>query len=298
MCRCLVVCGLLAVLLAVAPAASPAASAGVIYGICGASICKVDAASAKQRTLLKGTASKPYTAVSVSRSGASLAFIRDEEVFRAKRDGKGPERVGTALRQAAPEVNVRPDGRAVAWIDVLQRPTVVCAFPPCGTQLERNLIVLAAGKPAAQSVIVAEGLSSAGWLGRSALRQAFGDGDTPWFICTVTASAGCVASVAADAARWLDDPAGSADGRRVAAVARPGSEGAPGAVTGPIALFDAATGNRLRDLTTGADLDPAFSPDAKRVAFVRGRDLHVVPTSGGRARRLAKNVLGPSWALR
>ena len=296
--RFLAVCGLLAVPLAVAPTASAAASAGTIYGICGISICTVDAAGGKKRTLLKGTAMKPYRSVSVSRSGSRLAFIRDEEVFRAKRNGMSPERVGTALRQAAPEVNVRPDGGAVAWIDAIQRPVIVCAFPPCGTQRERTLIVLEAGKPAARSVIVADGLSSAGWLARSALRQAFGDGDKPWFICTVTASAGCVASVAADALRWLDDPAGSADGRRVAAVARPGSAGAPGSVTGPIALFDAATGNHLRDLTSGADLDPAFSPDAKRVAFVRGRDLYVVPAGAGAARRLAKGVTSPSWAQR
>lgn len=207
-------------------------------------------------------------------------------------------RIGTALRQSAPEVNVRPDGGAVAWIDVLQRPTMVCVAAPCGTELERNLIVLDAAKAPSQSVIVAEGLMSAGWLGRSLLRQAFGDGGKPWFICTVTAIAGCVKTVAADAARWLDDPAGSGDGRRVAAVARPGGGGAPGSVTGPIALFDAATGRRLRDLTSGADLDPAFSPDAERVAFVRGRDLYVVATGGGRARRLAKGVFSPSWAQR
>ena len=196
--RLLAVSALLAVSLAVSPAASPAASSGVIYGVCGPSICKVDAATGKKRTLLKGTASKPYTSVSASRSGAKLAYIRAEEVFRAKRDGTSPERIGTALRQQAPEVNVRPDGGAVAWIDVIQRPTIVCPIPPCGSELERNLIALDAGKPAARSVIVAEGLMSAGWLGRSLLRQAYGEGGKPWFICTVTASAGCVGSVAVD----------------------------------------------------------------------------------------------------
>ena len=289
---------LLAPSLAVSPAASTAATNGLIYGVCGPSICTVDAASGKKRTLLKGTPAKPYTSVSASRSGAKLAFIRAEEVFRARRGGKGAERIGTALRQAAPEVNVRPDGGAVAWIDVIQRPEVVCPFPPCGTALERNLIALDAGKPAARSVIVAEGPNAGGWLASSLLRQAFGDGAKPWFICTVTASAGCVRSVAVDGTRWLDDPAGSADGKRVAAVARPGSGDGPGAVAGPIVLFDAATGNRLRDLTSGPDLDPAFSPDAKRVAFVRGRDLYVVSTGSGSARRLAKNVSSPSWALR
>ncbi len=103
--------------------------------------------------------------------------------------------------------------------------------------------------------------------------------------------------MAVDPTRYLDDPAGSADGKRVAAVARPGT-GAAGSVSGPIALFDAATGNRVRELTTGADLDPAFSPDAKRLAFVRGRDLYTVSAGGGSARRLARNVSSPSWAQR
>ncbi len=296
--RILAALALLAPVLAVSPAASTAATGGVIYGVCGPSLCTVDAASGKKRTLLKGTPAKPYTSVSASRSGAKLAFIRAEEVFRAKRRGTNAERIGTALRQAASEVNMRSDGGAVAWIDILQRPEVVCPFPPCGTALERNLIALDAGKPAAQSVIVAVDMMSAGWLGRSLVRQAFGDGGKPWFICTVTASAGCVRSAAVDGARWLDDPAGSTDGRRVAAVARPGSGDGPGPVTGPIVLFDAATGKRLRDLTSGPDLDPAFSPDAQRVAFVRGRDLYVVSTASGSARRLTKNVSSPAWALR
>lgn len=294
--RIVVACALFALLLAVSPAAARAATRGVIYGICGLSVCTVDAASGKKRTLLKGTAGKPYEAVSASRSGAKLAFVRGEEVFRAKRGGTSAERVGTALRQAAPEVNMRSDGGAVAWIDVLQRPEVVCPFPPCGTSLERNLIAIDAGKPASQSVIVAEGPISAGWLGRSLLRQAFGAGGKPWFICAVTAAAGCVRTVAVDPARWLDDPAGSPDGRHVAAVARP--NGSAGPVTGPIALFDASTGHAIRDLTSGADLDPAFSPDAKRVAFVRGRDLYVVAAGGGTARRLARDVSSPAWALR
>ncbi len=296
--RILAALALLALPLAVSPATGRGATAGVIYGVCGPSICKVDVASGKKRTLLKGTSAKPYTSVSASRSGQKLAFIRGEEVFRAKRDGRSAERIGTALRQAAPEVNLRSDGGAAAWIDVIQRPDVVCPSPPCGTELERNLITLDAGKPAARSVIVAEGPMSGGWLGRDLLRQAFGDGGKPWFICTVTASAGCVRSVAVDPARWLDDPAGSADGKRVVAVARPGSGGAPGAVAGPIVLFDATSGTRLRDLTSGPDLDPAFSPDATRVALVRGRDLYVVSAASGAARRLARNVSSPSWAQR
>jgi hypothetical protein len=234
--------------------------------------------------------------VSASRSGRRLAFIRGEAVFRAGPRGRGADRVGTALRQAAPEVNVRPDGRKLAWIDVLQRPDLIGG----GVYYERNLIALRAGAPAAQSRIIATDMMSAGWLGTSLVRQAFGSDGAQWFVCTVDAEQGCMRSVAVDERRSLDDPAGSPDGSRVVAVARSTeADGAtPTAVTGPIALFDAATGRRLRDLTAGADLQPAFSPHGRRVTFVRGRDLYVVGTSGGRARRLARGVTSPSWAQR
>jgi WD40-like Beta Propeller Repeat len=217
-------------------------------------------------------------------------------VFRSGARGRHPQRVGTALRQAAPEVNVRPDGRQIAWIDVIQRPDLIAG----GFYYERNLIVLGAGDRPAASRIVATDMMSAGWLGTSLLRQAYGDGGAPWFICAVTAERGCVRSVAVDGARALNDPAGSADGSRVVAVARspqPGSS-APSEVTGAIALFDAATGRAVRDLTAGADLQPTFSPDGKTVAFVRGRDLFVVRTGGSREKRLARGVTSPAWARR
>lgn len=57
--RVLASCVMLAAPLAISPATSSAASRGAVYGICGPSICKVDGASGKKRTLLKGTASKP-----------------------------------------------------------------------------------------------------------------------------------------------------------------------------------------------------------------------------------------------
>ena len=142
-------------------------------------------------------------------------------------------------------------------------------------------------------------MQSAGWLGSRLMRQAYDDAGAPWFACTVTAEAGCVRSVAVNVTRFLDQPAGSADGRRVAAIALPAEpEDDESAVSGPIALFDAASGRRLRDLTAGADSSPAFSPDGRTVAFVRGRDLYTVQVRGGRARRLTRGVESPAWALR
>jgi hypothetical protein len=282
-------------ILLLAPAAPARAASGVIYGVCGDSVCRVKAETGAKRVLLRGSAARPYAAVSADRSGRRLAFIRGEEVFRARAGGRSRQRIGTALRQAAPEVHVRPDGGAVAWIDVIQRPDLISG----GVYYERNLLSLGRAAAPGGERIVATDMLSAGWLGSSLMRQAFGDAGAPWFVCTVTAEAGCVRSVAVDATRFLDQPAGSADGRRVAAVALPAAPtDDTAAVSGPIALFDAASGRRLRDLTTGADSSPAFSPDGRTIAFVRGRDLYTVPARGGRARRLARGVESPAWARR
>src|SRR3712207_857167 len=118
--------------LAPAAAAEPA-GAGVIYGVCGKAICTIDDRTGKKRTLLRGGS---YTAVAVSRSGRRMAFVRSEEVFRAGARGRGAKRVGTAQRQAAPDLDVRADGREIAWIDVVQRPNLVAG----GVDLERELI--------------------------------------------------------------------------------------------------------------------------------------------------------------
>ena len=288
------------VALLVLPAnASAAPKRSFIYGTCGPSLCKVDAATGKKQTLLRGTRANPFHSAAISVSGKRVAFVRSGEVFLAGPNGSGARRVGTALRQAAPEVNVRPDGRELSWIDVAQR-SVFCPFPPCAFELVRELNVLRTSDPPAETRIVASEMRSAGWLGTRIIRQAFGEAQAPWFICAWSAENGCIASVAVDAARALDDPAGSPDGRWVAAVALPappdGSN--PTEVSGPIALFDSRTGARVRDLAAGANVDPAFSPDGKKVAFVRGRDLFVVSRSGGRPRRLARNVADPAWSKR
>lgn len=279
-----------AVVLLAAPAAADGA---VVYGICGPSICKIDPATSSKRVLLRGTRGHPYASVSVSLSGKRMAFVRDQEVFRAGRDGRRAKRVGTALRLAAPDVNVRPDGRELSWITIEQRLDV-CPTPPCGFVQQRELDVLAFTAAPKRTRVVASDLYAAGWLRSRIVRQAFGDGDAPWFICAWDASDGCVSSVAVDPVRSLTDPAGSPDGSEIAAVALADTD----EVAGPIALFDAATGTLIRDLADGVDLDPAFSPDGRRVAFVRGRDLYAVPRGGGRARRLARNVTDPAWARR
>jgi Tol biopolymer transport system component len=101
--------------------------------------------------------------------------------------------------------------------------------------------------------------------------------------------------------RTLSEPAASPDGRYLVAVAEPWVDDSNYTQTfnGAIALFNPATGEFLRDLTTAhADGDPAFSPDGKQVAFIRGENLYVVRVAGGKAKLLRHGVRDPTWGAR
>jgi Tol biopolymer transport system component len=111
----------------------------------------------------------------------------------------------------------------------------------------------------------------------------------------------CERTIATDGARTLSQPAASADGRYLAAVAEPwvNTSDFVQKFTGAIALFDPNSGARLRDLTPGPnDSDPAFSPDGKQVVFRRGSSLYVVKTAGGSAKRLRSGGSEPTWGSR
>jgi Tol biopolymer transport system component len=88
------------------------------------------------------------------------------------------------------------------------------------------------------------------------------------------------------------DPAWSPDGTLIA-YARVGP------ALGGIHLM-AADGSHVRRLTTmGTDRAPAFSPDGRRVAFVRGRTIRLVAATGGRPRLLVATHTSPrqlSWS--
>jgi Tol biopolymer transport system component len=53
--------------------------------------------------------------------------------------------------------------------------------------------------------------------------------------------------------------------------------------------------SRLRRLTRGNDSSPAWSPNGKRIAFVRGRRIFTTGVSGGRPRFLAQGA-HPDWS--
>ena len=100
--------------------------------------------------------------------------------------------------------------------------------------------------------------------------------------------------MARDPVNDLSAPAVSPDGRLLAVARSPAEQNAG---VGPIVLYDVATGQPVRTLTTGADDGlPTFSPDGRRIAFNRGGDIYVIAVDGapGSERRI---VAGPAAGL-
>ena len=85
------------------------------------------------------------------------------------------------------------------------------------------------------------------------------------------------------------EPGASPSGRYVAAVSAPEDE-----VSGPLVLYSAATGRRVRTLSRKTSAAPSWSRDGKRIAFSSGNSIYVVKASGGRARRVTKGIQ-PVW---
>ena len=95
----------------------------------------------------------------------------------------------------------------------------------------------------------------------------------------------------------------SPDGRLLAAACRP-DDASPLSVW----LIDLATGERrvvtAPDPLSSGDIRPTFSPDGRRLAFIRGdrthlQDIFIVPVDGGDPERLTSSqhsVLGLDWA--
>jgi WD40-like Beta Propeller Repeat len=98
-----------------------------------------------------------------------------------------------------------------------------------------------------------------------------------------------------DPANDLFDPAVSPDGSTLAVTV---AGGIGGAVTGHIALYNYATSQFERNLTSGTNDDhPAWSPDGSQIAFDRGASIYVTNASGapGSEHQLVAQGDSPTW---
>jgi WD40-like Beta Propeller Repeat len=301
--------GALAAVLAMGCAPSALASS-VVY-VCTPNLCRIDPAHPKKVTRLTrdGKANGPvYLSPSLSSKGTKLSFVKGNRLYiaqgNATRAHVVDEPAGTAVTR------MRPDGRQVAYIRSVNTIISPGYTYPYYSPPIYGFVPFLFTRPISgdKGETVARSTSSTGWL-RDQVVLPYpvpGDGARPDGICAAAqpeADQVCERMVATDPqGRTLSNPAASPDGRYLVAVAEPWVDDSnfTQAFRGALALFNPATGEFLRDLTTAhADGAPVFSPDGKQVAFTRGEDLYVVKVAGaGKPKLLRHGVRDPTWGAR
>ncbi len=289
----------LALALGVLAAAAPARADSLLYR-CGPNVCRValDGSGRRQLTTDGKPGGPVYSWLSATRDGSRLAVSK--ATFAYVLDGAGHQ-LGGALQRggAALVAQIAPDGSRVATLELLGEFTPP---PPSAGILDPPLLGLqpylfTAAPDGSGRAVVARSVVDTAWLGNRLVRSDSGRA-APFArgLCLLATNTGfaCERDIARDAADDLSAPALSPDGRLVAVAQSPG-----GALrgSGPIVLYDTATAQPVRTLTSGAqDGLPAFSPDGRRVAFNRGGDIYVIDAAGaaGSERRVVSG-LQPVW---
>lgn len=219
----------------------------------------------------------------VTADGQTVAWVQpDGNLVTAPTAGGAPTVVYTGSVGFQPVIS--PDGGSFLW---------QFAVPVNGFYYTYRLDV------ATQDVYGVSACSCTvthGWAGPTAIGVFPTDNGRPSRICRLdrSGSSSCVAVLASETRGQLAFPDGSADGQTyVASVDVGGSEF--GGVDGPIALFSAATGAVVKDLTSNpVDVTPTLSQEGDRVAFERNDQIVIVDVATGAERVVGPGVY-PSW---
>ena len=253
--------------------AAPAVADSLLYR-CDGNICRVAPdGSARERLTTDGRPEGPaYSWLSASRDGTRMAASKAS--FAYVLDGSGRQ-IGDALPRGgiALVAQIAPDGSQVATLELLGETQPPPYNAPPGTPPTLGFIpyMFVTGADGSGREAVARSVIDTAWLGGRLLRTT-GSSTPPYprGICLLATNTDfqCERDVAQDPVNDLSAPAVSPDGRFLAVAQSPADQNRG---IGPIVLYNVATGQPVRALTTGAgDGLPTFSPDGRRIAFNRG----------------------------
>lgn len=272
-----------------APSAASAAPSKIAYG-CGPEICVVDPDSGATAAITTDGAARPYAYPSLSADGTRLAALRGQDVVA------GPTGNLAEVWESSRSVNdvaLSPDGTAVLESHAYVQNEYGCPFTGgCLVLVDKSGSSWSRGAQGVGGFRRLKGGGGVGWLGSAVLSSSYTLGDDRHTVCATADPAPedpTCRVVATETGRGLGDPAGSSDGRLVAAVRT--AAGAPAQVV----LYDAATTAEVRVLAEGTA--PSFSPDAKQVAYQdTAGGISIIPTAGGKPRRVVPKGTSPSWS--